>query len=292
MITRLLMSLAALYVIGAPASADQGPPAPFMMPGSATHTLVSSDTGRTYPVHVALPPGYEAEDETLFPVLIANDGPYAFPIAAQSLSVPMNTGALEPAIVVAIGYAEGDDQMVSRMRDYTPTVDEAWSAFELGEADAYADFIAKDVLPFLEATYRVDPSSRTLVGHSAGALFGSWILLNRSDLFQNYILISSAWFWDDALMLAQEQAYANDHEDLQANVYIAVGSDERPPYSPFPWVETHDAFVQQLQGRGYQGLQLEHEVIDGALHETVFPQGLIRGAQWLLTMPADVDESK
>ncbi len=283
MIMRMFMSLAAVILISTAAAATGDHETAYLLPNSEVHTLSSTELGRSYPVFIALPPGYDAEAAKPYPVILVNDGPYAFPIAAQSLAVPINTGVMEPAILVAIGYSQGDGPMASRMRDYSPSADANFQAFELGEARAYARFIAEEVLPFIETRFHADASRRTLVGHSAGALFGSWVMLNRPDLFESYILISPAFFWDNALMMREEARYAEHHQDLDTRVYFAVGSDERPPFSPFQWVEVQTAFVDQLGARGYPGLEMRSEILDGALHETVFPQAFIRGAQWLLS---------
>lgn len=283
MIMRMFMSLAAMLFMSTAAIASGDQETGYSLPDSEVHTLTSAELGRSYPVFIALPPGYDAEAETPYPVILVNDGPYAFPIAAQSLAVPINTGVMEPAILVAIGYSQGDGPMASRMRDYSPTADANFQAFELGQARAYARFITDEVLPFIETRFYADPSRRTLVGHSAGALFGSWVMLNQPEIFESYILISPAVFWDNAVMMREEARYAEHHHDLNTRVYFAVGSNERPPFSPFQWVEGQTAFVNQLGARGYRGLEMRSEILDGALHETVFPQAFIRGAQWLLS---------
>lgn len=253
----------------------------FELPDSRSHKLYSERLDRSYPVFVSLPPGYDAKEDKSYPLVLVNDAPYAFPVAAGSLNVPMNAGKFEEVILAGIGFAEGDHPMASRMRDYTPTHDPNWAQFNPGQARAYMDFIENEVLPFLEATYNIAPTCRTLVGHSAGGLFGAWVLLKQPDLFESYILISPALFYDNKVLFEYEETFAETHADLAARVYFAVGSTERPPATPFEWVKDQESFVQKLKQRNYPSLKIQAEVISGGWHETVFPQGFMRGAQWL-----------
>jgi predicted alpha/beta superfamily hydrolase len=48
----------------------------------------------------------------------------------------------------------------------------------------------------IDRTYRSRPY-RVLVGHSLGGLFAVYALMTRPDVFQGYIAISPALWWDD-----------------------------------------------------------------------------------------------
>lgn len=263
----------------------------FTLPNTSVYELTSEKLHRTYPIYISVPRGY-AKSSTdnspdkkakskKYPLVILNDGPYAFPVAAGALSMPMNMGVLEEVILVGIGFSKGDHMMLSRIRDYSPSSDPQWQKFQPGQAPQYLDFIETELLPFIEARYNVDTKKRTLVGHSAGGLFASYVLLNRSDLFESYVILSPALFWNNKLIFNEENNYARKHRDLKARVYFATGSRETSSALPYHWVDDQNAFVAQLDARQYPGLQIQADIIDGAVHETSYPMGLLKGMQWL-----------
>lgn len=254
---------------------------PFTLPNTATFELTAHKLKRIYPVYVSLPRGYNSQDDKKYPVLVVNDGPYAFPVAASALSVPMSMGIIEEIIVVGIGFSKGDNMMHSRIRDYSPSMDSNFKQFSPGQAPQYLDFIKEELLPFIEKHFAADNSKLTLVGHSAGGLFASYVLLNHTELFESYVILSPALFWNNKQLFADEGRYARKYKNLKSRVYFATGSEEIPPAWPYNWVDLQNAFVAQLQKHQYKGLTLKADILQGAVHETSFPIGVLQGVQWL-----------
>ncbi len=176
--------------------------------------------------------------------------------------------------------------MDSRVRDLTPTEDEAWQHYKTGGGPAYLDFIQKEVISFVERHYRADPERRTLVGQSLGGSFGAWVLLTRPELFESYILTSPSLWFHDRNIFDVEEVYAKNNKDLKARVYFAVGEYERPEFrnTRNDMVGDQREFVNKLRSRDYPGLIIKDEVISEALHETTFPIGFTRGVRWLFDM--------
>lgn len=254
---------------------------PFSIPNTTTYEFTSTLLDRTYPVYVSVPRGYAKSADKKYPVVIVNDGPYAFPVAAGALSVPMRAGVLQQVVLVGIGFSIGDNMMVSRMRDYTPSADQNWKQFQAGQAKQYLHFLESELIPFVEEKYAVNSEKRTLVGHSAGGLFAGYAMLNRPELFESYVILSPALFWNDKLLFEQEKQYATKYNDLKARVYFAVGSTENPPSTPFDWVKDQNTFVKKLSTRNYPNLLLKEDIIQDGLHETTYPLGFVRGIIWL-----------
>ena len=73
---------------------------------------------------------------------------------------------------------------------------------ENGEADIFSDFIEAELIPFVENKYPVT-NFRTLIGHSYGGLFTIYTLINRPELFSNYIAIDPSLDWDNQKLLIQ-----------------------------------------------------------------------------------------
>lgn len=299
MAIRLALSMAALAPLGgctqreaaaapetrAEARATPTVAPPFQVERSAVHSLPSERLGRTYQIYVKTPPGYDRPENAgrRYPAVYLTDGPYAFQVASGVTRVPFNQGKLEELILVGLSYAEGEDAMDSRGRDYTPYVNSA-RAFRTGEAAAYLQHIESEVFPMVEGRYHIDPARRTLSGQSFGGLFGLWTALTRPELFSSYLLTSPSIWWVEPSLLETEAVYAAQHDDLKARIYLAVGSLERPGgcrTCKADMVGDQEALVRRLRARDYPGLRIRSDVIPGTIHEMTYPVGLVHGLQWL-----------
>ncbi len=170
------------------------------------------------------------------------------------------------------------------MLDYTPTVNPR-SRKRTGGAAAYLDFIEREVIPFIESTYRADPGRRAYSGHSYGGLFGAHALLSRPGLFCCYILSSPSFWYDGHVMWRLEAEYAKHHKDLRAKVYVGIGGLEQPRPGPSPgpmydMVGDVRTFEAKLRSRKYPGLTIRSFVMPGATHETVLATTLMNGVLW------------
>ncbi len=284
----LLVPFTLLFISTLSFAETKSTPPRFEIPNSSVHIIESQTLGRTYSIFVKTPAGYDANATAKkhYPVIYLNDGPYTFQVASGVTHLPMNAGKLERALLVGISFAHGENGMDSRVRDLTPTEDEAWQHYKTGGGPVYLDFIEKEVIPFVERHYRADPERRTLAGQSLGGSFGAWVLLTRSELFESYILTSPSLWFHDRSIFDLEEVYAKNNQDLKARVYFAVGEYERPEFrnTRNDMVGDQREFVKKLRSRNYPGLVIKDEVISEALHETTFPIGFTRGVRWLLYM--------
>ncbi|MGF7149519.1 hypothetical protein FHS96_003170 [Sphingomonas zeicaulis] len=275
--------------------AQRGGGLPYEVTDSAVWDVPDAVSGRDYQVFVALPPSYGAEPQRRYPVLYVTDADYAFPLIkqiARRLNVEKPT--VEEFILVGLSYAKGEGGMQSRRRDYTPTPvgpDGAPADAVHGEGAAYQAYIRDRVLPFVAQRYRTDENRRLFLGHSYGALLGTQILLSDPGLFAGYILGSPSLWYDRHHMARRERAYAADHDDLPARVFIYVGEYEGrragdPRFSTSADMVTDArAMAGALRSRQYRSLDLELDVLNDEDHVTVAPRGFTHGLKYLL--PAD-----
>jgi uncharacterized protein len=293
MATMLIRSVAVFACVWAeePAAAQQAAPA-VTIPRSAQLTLESATLDRVYDLYVKLPPGYDSSGNAnlRYPVLYLNDATYNFQVAAGITHLPMNAETIENIILVGIGYAHGSVGPESRIRDYTPTVNSDWMR-ETGGAAAYMTFLEREVIPLIEGAFRTDPSRRAYAGHSLGGLFGAYVLLTKPELFRYYALSSPSFWFDEHVTWELEQAYAEQHADLLADVYVSIGSLEHPGGAPgalYEMIADVETFESKLEARAYPSLRIRSRVVDGATHETVFPTALMNGLLWHFARDRDV----
>lgn len=282
LLSALLWSLPAAY-----AAAPDAPP-PYALERSAVHALRAEGTGRRYDLNVRLPPGYgdPANRGRRYPVLYLTDGDYTFQVAAGVTRLLFSQKKMEEFILVGITNDQEDLGAGARNRDLTPWPHPTRSGY--GEAAAYLAFIRDQAMPLVEATYRVDPARRTLVGQSYGGLFGLWVLFTEPGLFESYLLTSpSIWYAEKPLH--DLAAGLKRQSGVAARVYLATGGFETVnPASTDPRYNREDDMVAdsremaaRLEGLGLPRLSVRNEVMAGTVHESTFPVGLVHGLHWL-----------
>lgn len=117
---------------------------------------------------------------------------------------------------------------VDRKRDFTFQTDlkELREKYPTtGHSEAFIRFVAEELQPYIEKTYKTD-GTRYLIGQSLGGLLASEILLKRPELFTHYLIVSPSLWWDDESLLKQAPALLQKHGDQPLYVYISVGKKE------------------------------------------------------------------
>jgi predicted alpha/beta superfamily hydrolase len=234
------------------------------IPDTEVRTLASSYVDQEYNIFVALPPGYADSDET-YPTLYTTDGDMIFGAIAQ-IARTLGLGKERPQlIIVGIGYpVHWTDTQPYRVRDYVPA---GWlDDPHAGEAKNFVQFVRKELIPWVESEYRVDPEDRCYVGDSLGGLLGLYILLSQPDTFSRYLIGSPWMLQDDPQAFSYERDYAAHHSDLPARVFMAAGSLE--PGSLVPNVRK---MAIALHCRGYDSLQLTMRIFEDQTHTSVIP---------------------
>src|SRR5262249_1140354 len=94
---------------------------------------------------------------------------------------------------------------------------------DLGGAPGFLDFLVNQLRPLLAKQYRMAPNEHAYAGHSGGAMFRLYALLSKPESFAKYLLSSPATYqpWLD-----MEEAWAREHKDLKARVFLSAGEAE------------------------------------------------------------------
>ncbi|HVF32985.1 MAG TPA: alpha/beta hydrolase-fold protein [Acidimicrobiales bacterium] len=259
-------------------------------------TYESVAAGVGLEVSVALPAFYEAVTDPR-PVVYVLDGDLTFAMAAPIARAYelLALGRFPSLVVVGIGYAGNDlfEVMSRRMLDLSTTASPGTSATSaaataaarhgFGGAPAFLDALRDEIIPEVERRFRVDPTDRTLAGWSLGGLFGLHVLFSEPELFRRYLLVSPSIWWDGGDILEREAEWSSRHDDLRAELFLAVGDREETsvtrswPEMPADlaaeaqMVSNVHRFGERLRSRGYRSLQVSTAVLDEEHHTSVFP---------------------
>jgi predicted alpha/beta superfamily hydrolase len=236
--------------------------------------LSSSYVDQEYKIFVALPHGY-ADPHKTYPVLYVLDANLAFGTFAETTRLLQYGKELPETIIVGIGYPVNDlrETLGPRARDFTPTADpEAAVSDATGGAGDFLQFIRKELIPFIQSDYRVDPKDRALAGVSLSGLFALYTLFHHPDTFGRYVIGSPTIEWDDAVTFTFESDFAARNADLSAKVFMSAGALEGQDT-----IANVQKLAQRLADRGYASLELETHIFEGETHRSGWPAAMIRG---------------
>ncbi len=103
-------------------------------------------------------------------------------------------------IVVGISSPYNEELDYSRNNDLLPVLETEGSKNRYGKysgnADNFLGYVSSEVIPYINSNYRT-LNHNIVVGHSLGASFILHSLLEKPNLFQNYIAISPNLAYDD-----------------------------------------------------------------------------------------------
>jgi predicted alpha/beta superfamily hydrolase len=181
-------------------------------------------------LRVWLPPGYDdAENsERYYPALYVNDGQNLFEAttafggvewqADETADQLIRQGAVPPMIIVGI-----DNTGKDRLREYMPHRSMHPVMLRV-QGRRYPDFLIKEVMPFVERTYRVatGPENTGLGGSSLGALIALHTVIVRPGVFGR-LLLESPSLWVSKRQLIKESRSVRIWPE---RIFLAVGTAE------------------------------------------------------------------
>ncbi|MEW6041586.1 MAG: alpha/beta hydrolase-fold protein, partial [Elusimicrobiota bacterium] len=229
---------------------------------------------------VSLPGSYYNTDK-IYPVVYLLDAYSSFGIVTQMAKLLAFSKELPELIIVGISSEGGAKEFnFNRARDYTPTYiapeklpDDLHAMIPTsGGAERFLNFIEKELIPFVESKYRFTPGDRTLAGHSLGGLFACYSFLEKPGLFNRYVVISPALFWDNNFIIGKEKEFFEREKSLDVKIYSTVGSLERPEF-----LESWQKFFGSIEIHNYEGMKLKTEIAENETHYTIIPRIVTKG---------------
>ncbi len=184
------------------------------VPGGERVTLPSKVLGEERTLLVALPEGY-ARSARQYPVLYLTDGETQFAHTSATAAFLARNGFIPETIVVGIVNTE-------RSRDLTPTRDPQFP--RSGGADRFLEFLEKELVPYVEVTWRTAPF-RIFAGHSAGGNFALHALRTKPDLFQAIVAVSPWLVWDGTRGLAPLVKFLPGDGVKARALYVSSGDE-------------------------------------------------------------------
>jgi len=219
---------------------------------------------RTRDLIVYLPPGYEENGHSRYPVLYLQDGQNLFDgstsfIPGMDWHVKdtadqlIGQGAIRPLIIVGI-YNTGK----WRLGEYTPSRDKKMGG---GKADRYGQMLLEEIKPFVESQYRTlsGPANTGLGGSSLGGLLAIYLGLRFPQVFGKLAVLSPSVWWNRGWILDFASRVALPG---RPRIWLDVGTKEGGRSA-----ENVRRLCNVLVEKGWhEGGDLRFEVISGAEH--------------------------
>ncbi len=227
-------------------------------------------------IDVWLPPGYEENPETRYPVIYMHDGQMLFDPAncwnKQAWEVDsvmtrlIDKGRVEPAIIVGIWSTH------KRFLEYMPyrplqkmTAEEQTDFYKIEHgrplSDYYLSFIVSDLKPFIDTTYRVktDRDNTYIIGSSMGALISAYAISLYPNIFGGAGCVSTHW-----------PGHVDAETDVSAFL-VDYFSENLPPAGD------HKIYFDH----GTKGLDARYEVPQNRMDEQMKAKGYVQGKDWM-----------
>ena len=204
----------------------------------------------------------------------------------KSLASKTISNNLEEVILVGISSV-GDERAWNRQRnmDFTPSKFNSKFKLKFGEeelnettsggAEEFLQFFKDQIITPIENEYKIDSTTRGLMGHSFGGLLGFYTYLEHSKLFVNYLLISPAVWWNQSEIFKDKGTIVNKRE---SNIFIAVGTSESEILKS-PLVKLVEKIKSEKNGK----LRMTYKQYDNADHHSVLPQAIYDGIEYIYT---------
>ena len=231
-----------------------------------TFTLDSKVLGETRRINVWRPPVDAAKPDAPLPVLYLLDGGLGedFLHVAGLMQVSIANGTLRPFLLVGI-------ENTQRRRDMTPATDVAEDraiAPVVGGAAAFRAFLRDELKPEIARRYRVGSES-ALIGESLAGLFVLDTLVAEPTLFDDWIAIDPALWWNDQALLKGLRTFLKAHPGLRGRLFVAA-SGEPTIASLTVWLPSI------LQDEAPKGLAWRYLPLPEETHGTVFHPAALR----------------
>jgi predicted alpha/beta superfamily hydrolase len=246
-----------------------------------------------YSLFIRLPNEYKNNDKS-YPIIFLLDPEYLFSICYDIRII------YENYIIVGIGHKDLDFKELDkktrserneiyRPRDFLPWQLDKDAGKESpnqdlirkiiaasGQAENFASFINNQVIPLIDERFRTN-QDRTLIGHSFGGVFVTFMLLCYPENFAKYIAITPVLAGE---YYAQKEMFAILEKKSPTSkklVYFSIGGEEKDS-KVTNYVDTLRKSCLEIGN--FANINSKTEIIDGETHASVVTPSIWRGLKF------------
>ncbi|WP_249205208.1 enterochelin esterase [Achromobacter sp. Marseille-Q0513] len=229
------------------------PPQPWIAPRAGVTPgtvealeLKSAILGNTREIHLYRPAGWQPAGADNHVLVLFDAGPYLSRVPTPVILDNMiAAGAIPPTAAILISNPTAD----SRSTELPPNPD-------------FAEFLARELMPWARGQGLYAPAARTVIGGSSyGGLASSYAALRHPEVFGNVLSQSGSYWWappgeEDQWLTRQFAAIRT----LPVRFYMVAGRFEMGRGSQPGIVETNRHLRDVLRAKGYR---VTHQEVEG-----------------------------
>lgn len=181
-------------------------------------TIPSKILGQDRKVWIHIPNsngGNKIKDRGHYPVIYVLDGSENFNTVVSITEHMSETSLCPPMIVVGIVPA-------NRLTELTIGTDKELPGV-IGIGEKFMSFVEKELIPHIDATYPTT-TYKTLIGHSLGGLMVVNTLLHQPNLFNSYVSLEAALWWDNQKSVKEAKTILPTQNYKGKTLFIAMAN--------------------------------------------------------------------
>ena len=210
-------------------------------------------------IHIYVPPNYEKDATTRYPVMYFMDGESSFNDLEnmgpewqidEVINAASKSGK-QTAIVIGINQAEDRDA------EYTPWINDDNPD---AHGETFAKWVSTDLKSWVDSTYRTIPhaTATTIGGISRSGMMAYYMLMKHPEVFGNAVIQSPAMWVDHERLLAMQ---LSPDQLSGKKIFVSVGEHEGRIMIP----HAEDIYVK-FEALGMSEDNLKFELIPGEGH--------------------------
>jgi len=214
--------------------------------------------------------GNENTGKGRYPVVYLLDGDANFNDIVSITEFMSNAGLCPPMVVVGILHH-------SRMTELTFGTDKETPGV-VGEGEKFMRYVEKELMQYIESNYPT-ASYKILIGHSVGGLSVVNTLIHHPDLFNAYISLDAALWWNnqqivtDAKMILANKNYKGKTLFMALANRMERGMDtlkvQKDTTEGTELIRSNLAFIKDISKNKTNQLRFQHKYYENDDHSSV-----------------------
>ena len=184
----------------------------------SSETISSKILGEDREILIHIPNsngGSKIKDRGHYPVIYLLDGAENFSSVVSITEHMAETSLCPPMIVVGIVHS-------NRLGELTTGSDKDFKGF-VGNGEKFMSFVEKELIPYIDSTYPTT-TYKTFIGHSVGGLTVMNTLLHKPDLFNSYVSLDGALWWNKVKVVEDAKTMLATQNYKGKTLYIAMAN--------------------------------------------------------------------
>lgn len=214
--------------------------------------------------------GNEITGKGRYPVIYLLDGDANFNDIVSITEFMSNAGLCPPMIVVGILHH-------SRMTELTFGTDQETPGV-VGEGEKFMRYVEKELMPYIESNYPT-ASYKIFIGHSVGGLAVVNTLVHHPDLFNAYISLDAALWWNNQQIVTEAKMVLANKNYKGKTLFMALanrmekGMDtlkvQKDTTEGTELIRSNLAFIKEISKNKTNQLRFQYKYYENDDHSSV-----------------------